>query len=55
VNNVFRSLLEDAGIQVLIRGAPSSLYDESLWWESETGLIMVNNEYVKLGYYFLKY
>ncbi len=55
VNNVFRSLLEDAGVKVLIRGAPSSLYDESLWWESESGLIMVNNEYVKLGYYFLKY
>lgn len=55
VNNVFRPVLEEAGIDVLIRGAPSSLYDESLWWESESGLIMVNNEYVKLGYYFLKY
>ena len=55
VNNVFRPLLEEAGIKVLVRGAPSSLYDESLWWESESGLIMVNNEYVKLGYYFIKY
>lgn len=55
VNNVFRPVLEDAGIVILIRGAPSSLYDESLWWEDESGLIMVNNEYVKLGYYFLKY
>jgi uncharacterized SAM-binding protein YcdF (DUF218 family) len=51
VRGVFKDQFEEKGIHVLFRGAPSSQYDEDLWWKSEGGLIMVNNEYVKLFYY----
>ncbi len=52
---VFRKRFHKAGITVLLHGAPSSLFDEQSWWTSEEGLIMLNNEYVKLAYYRLKY
>jgi hypothetical protein len=40
---------------VLLHGAPASSFQESSWWTSEEGLIMLNNEYVKLAYYHIKY
>jgi len=46
---------EENGIHVLLSGASNSNYDEAFWWRDEAGLIMVNNEYVKLLYYYLKY
>ncbi len=52
---VFRDRFRKAGITVLLHGAPSSVFDEQSWWTSEEGLIMLNNEYVKLAYYRLKY
>lgn len=55
MNYAFRDIFEDADIELILRGAPSSGYDENLWWAEESGLLMVNNEYVKLFYYFLKY
>lgn len=55
VKSVFSKLLESEGIKVIIRGAPSSIYNENKWWRYEQGMIMVNNEYVKLLYYALKY
>ncbi len=55
VKKVFKKRFEEAGIKTIIRGAPSLTYDEDNWWKDEMGLIMVNNEYVKLIYYFLKY
>lgn len=55
VGFVFRDRFRKAGITVLLHGAPSQTFDEQRWWASEEGLIMVNNEYVKLGYYWLKY
>lgn len=55
VRGVFEDKLEDAGISVQISGAPSQVYDENAWWTNEYGLLSVNNEYVKLLYYWLKY
>jgi uncharacterized SAM-binding protein YcdF (DUF218 family) len=55
VGRVFRSPFRKAGITVLVYGAPASVYDAQRWWETEEGLLMVNNEYVKLLYYWLKY
>lgn len=55
IDYAFRDLFEDEGIELVLRGAPSSAYREDLWWAEEAGLLMVNNEYVKLFYYFLKY
>lgn len=55
VRGVFTDMFEDRDTELFFHGAPSSDYDESEWWKSEGGLIMVNNEYVKLFYYWLKY
>ena len=55
VSQVFDNAFEGSGITILYSGAPSSSYDEALWWKSESGMIMVNNEYMKLLYYFLKH
>lgn len=55
VRRVFRQQAEGTGVQVHVRGAPSLVYDRQRWWESEEGLLMVNNEYVKLLYYWLRY
>lgn len=55
VRRVFRQQAEGTSIQVHVRGAPSLVYDRNHWWESEEGLLMVNNEYVKLLYYWLRY
>ena len=55
VSKVFDKAFKDSGITLLYSGAPSSSYDEAIWWKSESGMIMVNNEYMKLLYYFLKH
>ena len=55
VGNVFREAIEPSGITVLVRAAPSVRYNPARWWEKEDGLLMVNNEYVKLVYYLWKY
>ena len=54
IRNTFQKKFEAASIQLIIRGAPSSAYDESYWWLSEDGLIFVNNEYIKIFYYWVK-
>ena len=55
IDYAFRDLFEDAGIQLVLRGSPSNAYSESNWWANEEGLIMVNNEYIKLLYYYIKH
>lgn len=55
VRFVFKERFNNAGITVLLHGAPSSTFRERNWWTSEEGLIMLNNEYVKLLYYHWKY
>jgi uncharacterized SAM-binding protein YcdF (DUF218 family) len=55
INYAFRSIFEKGGIEVILRGAPSSGYKEDNWWAEEAGLLMVNNEYVKLFYYYIHY
>jgi len=55
VMQVFKKKLEEAGIEVIIRGALSSRFNEMLWWQSEDGLIAVNNEWIKRMYYWWKY
>ncbi len=49
------NLLFDHDVELLLCGASSSSYSEAGWWEFEGGLIMVNNEYLKLAYYWYKY
>jgi uncharacterized SAM-binding protein YcdF (DUF218 family) len=48
---------EFAGLPVRLEVAavPNTEFDASNWWQSEAGLITLNNEYIKLFYYFMKY
>jgi uncharacterized SAM-binding protein YcdF (DUF218 family) len=55
IKRVFRKRLEGRPVTVVLRPAASLNYDPARWWESEEGLLMVNNEYVKSMYYWLKY
>jgi uncharacterized SAM-binding protein YcdF (DUF218 family) len=55
VRMVFEDKFNDAGIDVNFHGATAVDYDDANWWQSEEGLIMTNNELVKLFYYMLKY
>lgn len=50
----YRQLLGDQHIRLMFVGAdlPSA---SSNWWRDESGLIEVQNEFVKLGYYLLLY
>lgn len=55
IRRVFKDKFEEAGIEVLIHGAPATAYKEETWWASEHGLIALNNEYIKIVYYWVKY
>jgi uncharacterized SAM-binding protein YcdF (DUF218 family) len=55
IDYAFRDLYENAGIELVLRGCPSTAYSEDVWWAEEAGLLMVNNEYIKLIYYHLKH
>lgn len=55
VRRVFRKRFAGSGITVLTVAAYSPMYDHLAWWESEEGLMMVNNEYVKTIYYWFRY
>ncbi len=55
VNSVFRKRLNRIGVELIVRGCNNSRFDELSWWQSEDGLIAVNNEWVKTFYYLIKY
>lgn len=55
IRSVFEEEFRKAGITLIIRGSRSSRFDEYRWWESEDGLIAMNNEMMKTIYYLLKY
>lgn len=55
INNVFRPMFKEKGIEVVLHGTSSSRYNEMEWWKTEEGLIALNNEYMKLLYYWWKY
>jgi len=48
---------ELAGLPVSLEvsAVPYGSFDATDWWQSENGLIALNNEYIKLFYYFWKY
>lgn len=53
--NVFRKKFREVGIDVLLSGAEPEDYAVETWWNAEPAMIFVNNEYVKMMYYWLKY
>ena len=55
VANVFRDKFKSKGIKAIIHGVNSSDYEEEKWWKREEGMLVVNNEYMKILYYFLVY
>ena len=55
VRMVFEDKFDEAGIRINFHGAAPLEYTELNWWQNEEGLIMTNNELVKLFYYFIKY
>jgi len=55
IRGIFEPLFDELETDLIIHGTSSTRYDEAEWWKKEEGLIMVNNEYVKLIYYGLKY
>ncbi len=55
VNDVFRKKLKEQGVDLIIRGAASSRFNELEWWKTEDGLIAINNEWLKTFYYWWKY
>jgi hypothetical protein len=42
-------------VSLEVAGAPHSRFDVSNWWQHEDGLIYLNNEYIKLFFYWFKY
>ncbi len=55
VQEVFKTKLNKQNIEVIVRGAPNSQFNELKWWQSENGLIAINNEWLKRMYYWYKY
>lgn len=55
VKSVFENKFRKEGIEVVFFAAPDKDFDADNWWKHEEGLITVNNEYIKLVYYTLKY
>ncbi|MEM7038070.1 MAG: YdcF family protein, partial [Bacteroidota bacterium] len=55
INDFFRLRLHFEGIQMVLRGASERSFDEENWWQKEPGLIFLNNEYIKMVYYWMKY
>ena len=55
VGRVFAKQVRDTPIEVRTISAAGLNYDPKRWWTSEEGLLMVNNEHVKLIYYWITY
>jgi uncharacterized SAM-binding protein YcdF (DUF218 family) len=55
VRMVFEDKFEEAGIAINFHGAAPIEYNALNWWQNEEGLIMTNNELVKIFYYAVKY
>ena len=55
INFLLRYRMEAQGIELLVIGSHSASYNEKEWWKYERGLLMVNNEYIKLLYYWFQY
>jgi uncharacterized SAM-binding protein YcdF (DUF218 family) len=52
---IFERELDGVPVRLLVTAAPHSRFDASNWWQNEEGLIFLNNEYIKLIFYKIKY
>jgi len=51
----FSKILEGTGIKLSMAPIPDLKYGAKDWWHSEDGIIGLQNEYIKLFYYYYKY
>ena len=51
----FRKILEGTGVKLSMAPIPDLKYGAKDWWHSEDGIIGLQNEYIKLLYYYYKY
>jgi uncharacterized SAM-binding protein YcdF (DUF218 family) len=52
---IFDKVFSGSPITLEMAAVPYRDFDQTNWWKNETGLIKLNNEYVKLFFYFFKY
>ena len=50
----FRTVLP-AEVEIRMAGAPEEGFSKNNWWQVETGVVAVNNEFLKWAYYRWKY
>ncbi|MEZ4799107.1 MAG: YdcF family protein [Flavobacteriales bacterium] len=48
---VFEDLFTENNIQTRYHGAKADGFEKDSWWKNESGMIITNNEYIKLLYY----
>ena len=52
---IFDKALSGLQITLEMAAVPYADFDQTDWWQNETGLITLNNEYIKLFLYYFKY
>jgi uncharacterized SAM-binding protein YcdF (DUF218 family) len=52
---IFEKVLAGLPVTLEMVAVPYAGFDQTNWWKNETGLITLNNEYVKLFYYLFKF
>jgi uncharacterized SAM-binding protein YcdF (DUF218 family) len=52
---IFEKTLAGLPVTLEMSAVPYIGFDQTNWWKNETGLITLNNEYIKLVYYFFRY
>jgi len=52
---IFEKTLAGLPVALEMVAVPYAGFDQTNWWKNETGLITLNNEYIKLFYYLFKY
>ena len=52
---IFRRVLADRPVEIVMFSAPPDRFDNENWWRSEDGFLFVVSEYFKLFYYGLRY
>ena len=52
---IFNRTLAGLPVTLQVAAVPYLGFDQTNWWKNETGIIKLNNEYIKLFYYFLEH
>ena len=51
----FRKVLSGTGVKIMMAPISDLKYGADNWWQLEDGVIGLQNEYLKLAYYYIKY